>query len=550
MNSIQKIIELINQKKFIEAENIIKYQSNKSNQIFFLDGVIKANQSKFKEAIKLFELFLNQDKNHFDANLNLAGCYHEIGEFEKAINYYEKCIDINPHKSEAFKRLAMCHRFNRDYEKAINVLEKSLQYEENKDIILLLGNVFREKGSFENAQLYFKKLVDNYPNNFDGKLAIANLEIDKGQLKSAKDQLKNLLSIDEFSIESKFQIRMSLAKILIAEGKYHQAIEEYSKLMKIKKNPNISYNLALCHLFQKNYEVGWSYHEDRINLNSFGLLRKRFFNFSKPKWEPNRPKKNLLIWAEQGIGDVILHSQFLEIIKNDFKNLSLAVDEKLMIFFQKIYPDLNVINIEKISDFSDYEYHLPIGSMGKNFQKNFNNSILKNKKDYPFEKKDIPNKIKKLRCGISWKSTNKLFGHKKSILLEQFKNIFMNNEIEFINLQYSYDNLEIERLEYKLNKKIFLQHNIDCFEDIDGVASLIQSCDFVITVSNSNAHISGKLGVKTFLLLPLYDGKLWYWGANEDKEIPWYPSIIPLRNNKEGNWGDSISSLINEIEKL
>ena len=126
----------------------------------------------------------------------------------------------------------------------------------------------------------------------------------------------------------------------------------------------------------------------------------------------------------------------------------------------------------------------------------------------------------------------------------------MNSEIEFINLQYSYDNLEIKNLENKLNKKIFIQHNIDCFEDIDGVASLIQSCDFVITVSNSNAHISGKLGVKTFLLLPLYDGKLWYWGTNEDKEIPWYPSIIPLRNNKEGNWGDNISSLINEIEKL
>ena len=41
----------------------------------------------------------------------------------------------------------------------------------------------------------------------------------------------------------------------------------------------------------------------------------------------------------------------------------------------------------------------------------------------------------------------------------------------------------------KINKNIFLDHKIDCFNDINGVASLIKSCDFVITVSNSNTYI-------------------------------------------------------------
>ena len=58
----------------------------------------------------------------------------------------------------------------------------------------------------------------------------------------------------------------------------------------------------------------------------------------------------------------------------------------------------------------------------------------------------------------------------------------------------------------------------------------------MITVSNSNAHISGKLGVKTFLLLPFNDGKLWYWGLNNDKDIVWYPSIVPIRQESSNNW--------------
>ena len=38
-------------------------------------------------------------------------------------------------------------------------------------------------------------------------------------------------------------------------------------------------------------------------------------------------------------------------------------------------------------------------------------------------------------------------------------------------------------------------------------------------------HIAGKLGVKTFLLLPFNDDKLWYWGLNTDNNIIWYPQL-------------------------
>ena len=99
-----------------------------------------------------------------------------------------------------------------------------------------------------------------------------------------------------------------------------------------------------------------------------------------------------------------------------------------------------------------------------------------------------------------------------------------------------------------LNKKIFMEHEIDCFNDIDGVAGLIKSCDFVVTVSNSNAHISGKLGVKTFLLLPYNDGKLWYWGLNNDRDIVWYPSMSPIRQESINNWESCLSKLYKEFE--
>ena len=548
-----EIMKLIQTKKYVEAENLINLilkNGQIDNELIFLQGIIKANRKKYIEAKCLFEKFLQNSSDHFDGNFNLAGCYHEMGDLENAITYYEKCTVIDPSNAESFKRLAMCYRFNRKYEKAINNLDISLEIQKTKESILLLGNIYKESGNFVKAQELFEEIISTYLDDFEGKLALANLEIDKGNLDIAKNLLQNIFSDPKKTPEINLRIKIDLAKILMAKGEYEKAIDDYFDMGSIISDPSVSYNLALCHLFLKRYELGWSYHEERIKLNTFGKLRSRYFSFTKPKWETNRPKKNLLIWGEQGIGDIILHSQHIDMFKDDFVNLTLAVDEKLISFFAKIYPDIEIIDIETMHQYTNYDYHLPIGSLGKNFQKLFKISKLINKQKYNFDDERVPEKKNKLRCGISWQSTNKIFGHKKSIKLDSFNKILDNDEIEFINLQFSYDKNEVENMEKKLTKKIFTNHKIDCFNDIKGVASLINSCDLVITISNSNAHIAGKLGIKTFLLLPYSDGKLWYWGTNDDKEIQWYPSITPIRCNDQNNWEQSISTLNEELEKL
>lgn len=548
-----EIIKLIRTKKYVEAENLINSiikNGQIDNELIFLQGIIKANQKKYIEAKNLLEKFLQNESDHFDGNFNLAGCYHEMGYLENAITYYKKCTVIDPSNAESFKRLAMCYRFNRKYEKAISNLDISLNIQRTKESILLLGNIYKESGNFVKAQELFEEIIGSYLDDFEGKLALANLEIDKGNLDIAKNLLQNIFSDPKKTPEINLRIKIDLAKILMAKGEYEKAIDDYFNMVSIISDPSVSYNLALCYLFLKRYELGWSYHEERIKLNTFGKLRSRYFSFTKPKWETNRPKKNLLIWGEQGIGDIILHSQHIDMIKSDFVNLTLAVDEKLISFFAKIYPDIEIIDIEKMHQYTNYDYHLPIGSLGKNFQRLFKISKLINRQKYNFDDERVPEKKNKLRCGISWQSTNKIFGHKKSIKLDSFNKILDNDEIEFINLQFSYDKNEVENMEKKLTKEIFTNHKIDCFNDIKGVASLINSCDLVITISNSNAHIAGKLGIKTFLLLPYSDGKLWYWGTNDDKQIQWYPSITPIRCNDQNDWKQSISTLNEELEKL
>lgn len=551
--SEERILNLLNNKKYIEAKKLISNLmriEKKNSKYNFYYGLILANEKKFKDAISFFMAFRETKKDDYDSNFNIAGCYLGLLNFKKAIEFYENCLKLNLKRHEPFHQLGICYRLIREYEKSIYYLNRAIEIKENPFSYNLLGKVYRENGNFVESKYSFENSISFDENFLDSKLSLANLENDFGNYQRAIEILNNVTSSNKSNHQILTRSKIIMGNVLRSKGDYNGAIELNKNALEMDStNIDASYNLSLCYLFIKDYEKAWEFHEARYNLQSFVLLKKMHDAFRKPRWDNNKPKKNILFYGEQGIGEQILYSQFYDAVQDQLKNITIAVNQKLIPFFKKIYNNVEIIDYRLISNYDNYEYHLPMGSMGLYFQNNFNFHNYKNI-DYLSYKNIAPKKNKRLRCGISWKSTNKIFGNKKSVKLEHFKNLFLADEIEFINLQYTNEEKEIESLEEKINKNIFLDHKIDCFNDINGVASLIKSCDFVITVSNSNAHISGKLGVKTFLLLPFSDGKLWYWGLNTDNEVIWYPSIKPLRMEKENDWNSCIINLEKELENF
>ena len=551
--SEERILNLLNNKKYFEAKKLISNLmriEKKNSKYNFYYGLILANEKKFKDAISFFMAFRETKKDDYDSNFNIAGCYLGLLNFKKAIEFYENCLKLNLKRHEPLHQLGICYRLIREYEKSIYYLNKAIEIKENPFSYNLLGKVYRENGKFVESKYSFENSISFDDNFLDSKLSLANLENDCGNYQRAIEILNNVTSSNKSNHQILTRSKIIMGNVLRSKGDYNGAIELNKNALEMDStNIDASYNLSLCYLFIKDYEKAWKFHEARYNLQSFVLLKKMHDTFRKPRWDNNKPKKNILFYGEQGIGEQILYSQFYDAVQDQLKNITIAVNQKLIPFFKKIYNNVEIIDYRLINNYDNYEYHLPMGSMGLYFQKNLNFHNYKNI-DYLSYKNIAPKKNKRLRCGISWKSTNKIFGNKKSMKLEHFKNLFLTDEIEFINLQYTNEEKEIESLEEKINKNIFLDHKIDCFNDINGVASLIKSCDFVITVSNSNAHISGKLGVKTFLLLPFSDGKLWYWGLNTDNEIIWYPSIKPLRMEKENDWNSCIINLEKELENF
>ena len=151
----------------------------------------------------------------------------------------------------------------------------------------------------------------------------------------------------------------------------------------------------------------------------------------------------------------------------------------------------------------------------------------------------IEQKIKQLLpkgkkiCGISWVSKNESIGQNKSMTLEDMKDLLLLPNITFVDLQYTDTSEERAEFKNKYGVEILKLEEIDNFNDIDGLASLIDACDQVVSVSNTTVHIAGSIGKKTYLMLPQGKGRLWYWSKEKEQSI-WYKSIQIIE--QDSNW--------------
>lgn len=147
--------------------------------------------------------------------------------------------------------------------------------------------------------------------------------------------------------------------------------------------------------------------------------------------------------------------------------------------------------------------------------------------------------------GISWKTKAKQRSYQANIELHEFMKIFSNYDVSIINLQHGDVEEEINQLELKNNIDFINYKKIDNFNDIDGLASLIDMCDLIITIDNVTAHLSSALGKETWVLLPLNSD--YRWGLNSEKSC-YYEKARLFRNKTLNDWADVLKNVENNLE--
>jgi ADP-heptose:LPS heptosyltransferase len=104
---------------------------------------------------------------------------------------------------------------------------------------------------------------------------------------------------------------------------------------------------------------------------------------------------------------------------------------------------------------------------------------------------------------------------------------------------------DINTIKNLSDKNLNCINYIDNFFDIDGLLSIIKSCDVVVTVSNITAHLAGAIGKKTFLLLPFSRGRIWYW--HDEQKSLWYPEMHQYFQDSNMSWKSATQEIVQEL---
>jgi ADP-heptose:LPS heptosyltransferase len=146
---------------------------------------------------------------------------------------------------------------------------------------------------------------------------------------------------------------------------------------------------------------------------------------------------------------------------------------------------------------------------------------------------------------VSWRSSNPETGAGRSLPLWELAQVLGGEGRRLVNLQYGSVQEEIAEAQVRCGICVEQVPELDCQNDLDGLAALIMACDEVVSIGNATAHLAGALGQKTTVLLPYSPS--WRWMA-KGEESPWYQSVRLRRQAERGNWSSVIQAVRHVVD--
>ena len=523
----------------IESGDDTKYKINLYN--------LYITKQLYQNALDLINSIQSENLSLIQVNQDKAYILYLLKNYDDSINQCYQILKIDNKNANTLNTLGLCFLHLQKYDEADKTLLKALRLDE-KNIIILnsLGRLNHQLRKSKEAESYFDKAIALHPNNFETLNNMAGFYLEEGKYQKAISFYKKA---ERLRPNNSILIN-NLAKTFIFINDIKKAEKYCKKAISIdENNDEFKKTLSLILLKKYDFKNAWLSFDSRLRLSEFNKKNPTLTLIEKkiPKNILNKESKILVI-REQGVGDEILYGTMYFDLLNEFSDLIIECDERLIPLFKnsfQLHKDKFVklgTYSSDVNEINNFDHIVYAGSLGKYFRNDLNsfsqNPYLKSIQNYKdLELDNILSEVQGLKIGISWKSFKNRYSSEKSLSLEDFENIFnVNNSIIF-NLQYGDVKEELKSFTKKQNYKIITLDNLDLFNNFSGLANLLNNLDLFVTVSNSTAHLASALGVRTILIKPANHASFHYWDY-EDGKTPWYKSvnIISKENLKDKNF--------------
>ncbi len=507
------------------------------------------NQGQLSAVVEQAQALTEQYPSAFIVWNILGAANKGLGRVGEAVRAFRKVTELNPTYADGFNNLGVALQEQGKLKEAIVSFNTALSImPDYAEAYNNLGNALKRQSKLDEALVAYNKAITLKPDYASALNNMATVLEEQGHLDGALEFYKKALSLKPDYAEAYNNLGNTHEK----KGQVGEAIKAYHKALSLKPDyADAHLHLGFALLKRGDLKEGLDEYEWRWKTSRF-LPKKR--HFSQPLWDGRKSLngKRILLWSEQGVGDTINWSSCVPLLASQADHCILECQEKLVPLLTQSFPNVAVKpeNRSSDSDRSDFDFHLPMGSLYRHFI----SKISPDAKTDAFLAPDPvrvnfwKNRLKSLGSGpyigISWKSTNMALGRVPNYApIVAWSPVLTLPGVTFVNLQYKDFKNDLLKIQSEFGVRVHNFDDLNHYDDLDDVAALSAALDFVVSTKMTVPLIAAGVGTAT---------KLATWRQSSWSNIllnPVGPSVDIFERNTWEPWDNVFNLIADDIFK-
>lgn len=228
--------------------------------------------------------------------------------------FLNQAFRINPKSVDVLRLFGIYEAQRKDYDKALALFKKAFKNSPKNALLASnIGNVYSEKKQFIRALEFYEKAI-----TLDGGYAEAYSN--KGNVLQELNRYSEAIASYDVAIQRdpmNVIAYVNKGNAFLESGQVTDAIQIYDEAIRLQPDHYLAYwHKSLALLLSGNLEVGFSLYESRWGNGEefeFSGVRR---GFTKKLWlgAESLQDKTILIYCEQGLGDSLQFSRYVELV--------------------------------------------------------------------------------------------------------------------------------------------------------------------------------------------------------------------------------------------